>query len=350
MNPNSILNRVAAGRCDIFGGAQLHLVARHRANDASAPTRAARGGPWRGRIGPVLAALAVLSFSIGAAQADVVVSSKADTEGNVLGNIIVEVLAAHGVPTQSRLQLGSTSIVRSAIATGQIDIYPEYTGDGAFLFNSTDDAIWKDAAQSYATVKRLDYDANKLVWLGAAPANNTWGIALRKDVADANHIATFSDFATWVGAGGNIKLAASAVFINSPPARPAFEKAYGFVLRSDQLVSLTAGDTAETIAAAAQQTSGVNAGVAFGTDGGIIESGLVFLIDDKKVQPVYSPVPVVREPVLKQYPEIASLLDPVFARLDLPTLQTLNGRVEVGGEEAGAVAKDWLKSSGILTP
>ena len=81
-----------------------------------------------------------------------------------------------------------------------------------------------------------------------------------------------------------------------------------------------------------------------------MESGLVFLVDDKKVQPVYNPVPVIREPVLKQYPEIASLLDPVFARLDLPTLQTLNGRVEVGGEDAAAVAKDWLKSSGILKP
>ena len=197
-------------------------------------------------------------------------------------------------------------------------------------------------------MKRLDYDANKLVWLGAAPANNTWGIALRRDVADANHIATFSDFAAWVGAGGNIKLAASAVFINSPPALPAFEKTYGFTLKPDQLITLSGGDTAAFIAAAANQTSGANAAVVYGTDGGIAPSGLVALQDDKGVQPVYNPAPIVREAVLKQYPQIADLLKPVFAKLNLTTLQTLNGRVQVGGEAAAAVAADWLKTQGIV--
>jgi osmoprotectant transport system substrate-binding protein len=66
------------------------------------------------------------------------------------------------------------------------------------------------------------------------------------------------------------------------------------------------------------------------------------------VQPVYNPAPIIREPVLKQYPQIADLLKPVFAKLDMKTLQTLNGRVQVGGEAASAVATDWLKQQGIL--
>jgi osmoprotectant transport system substrate-binding protein len=298
----------------------------------------------------ILNALTVLALSIASAHADVVVSSKADTEGSLLGNIIIRVLRAHDIPAQDRLQLGSTEIVRGAMVDRQVDIYPEYTGDGAFLFHDTDAALWKDASRAYETVKHRDYDANKFVWLAAAPANNTWGIALRNDVAAANHIVTFSDFAKWVDGGGKVLLAASSVFINSPSALTAFEQAYGFKLAPEQLLSLATGDTAQTIAAAARQTSGVNAGVAFGTDGGIGSSGLVFLVDDKSVQPVYNPAPVIREKVLQQYPQIPSLLDPVFARLDLRTLQTLNGRVQVGGEDAGSVASDWLQSSGLLTP
>jgi len=52
--------------------------------------------------------------------------------------------------------------------------------------------------------------------------------------------------------------------------------------------------------------------------------------------------------VLKQYPQIADLLKPVFEKLDMKTLQTLNGDVQVQGEAASAVASDWLKSQGFL--
>ncbi len=81
----------------------------------------------------------------------------------------------------------------------------------------------------------------------------------------------------------------------------------------------------------------------YGTDGGIAPSGLVVLDDDKGVQPVYQPAPIIREEVLKKNPQIETLLKPVFEKLDLVTLQDLNGRVQVGGEPAKAVAEDFLK-------
>jgi len=296
----------------------------------------------------LLTALAALAFTATAAQAQVVVSSKIDTEGGVIGNIILQVLKANNVPVTDKIQLGNTKVVRSAITAGQIDIYPEYTGNGAFFFNEADKPIWNDAQKGYEEVKKLDYDQNKIVWLDPAPANNTWDIALRKEIADANKVATWSDFGKWVAGGGQVKLAASAEFVSSPAALPAFEKTYGFTLKPDQLITLSGGDTAAFIAAAANQTSGANAAVVYGTDGGIAPSNLVALTDDKGVQPVYNPAPIIREPVLKQYPQIADLLKPVFAKLDLTTLQTLNGRVQVGGEAAAAVAADWLKTQGIV--
>jgi osmoprotectant transport system substrate-binding protein len=293
------------------------------------------------------AALAV-AITATAAQAQVVVSSKIDTEGGLLGNIISQVLQANNIPVTEKIQLGASKIVRDAIVAGQIDIYPEYTGNGAFIFNEADNPLWNDAAKAYAEVAKLDLAANKIDWLAPAPANNTWAVALRKDVTDANHLVTFSDFGKWVAGGGQVKLAASAEFVSSPAALPKFESTYGFTLKPEQLVTLSGGDTAATIAAAANQTDGVNAAMVYGTDGGIAPSGLVVLQDDKGVQPVYQPAPIIRDAVLQQYPQIKDLLAPVFAKLDLVTLQTLNGRIQVNGESAKAVAIDYLKTNGFL--
>jgi osmoprotectant transport system substrate-binding protein len=86
----------------------------------------------------------------------------------------------------------------------------------------------------------------------------------------------------------------------------------------------------------------------FGTDGGLAAARLVMMDDDKGVQPVYQPAPVVRGAVLKAHPEIARALDPVFRRLDLATLRDLNGRVQIGGEPASAVAADFLRQNGFV--
>ena len=64
--------------------------------------------------------------------APVRVGSKIDTEGSLLGNIVVQVLEAGGIKTENKLQLGNNKIVRAALVAGQIDVYPEYTGNGAF--------------------------------------------------------------------------------------------------------------------------------------------------------------------------------------------------------------------------
>ena len=299
---------------------------------------------------PVLfaAVLAGAVAAASAASAKVVVSSKIDTEGSVLGNVIALALKANGVEVEDRIPLGATPVMRKAILAGEIDIYPEYTGNAAYFFSKADDTIWKDAAKGYAEAKKLDYDANKIVWLTPSPANNTWAIGIRKEVAAAEKLKSLSDFGKWVSGGGKVKLAASAEFVNSAAALPAFQTAYGFKLSPDQLIVLSGGDTAATIKAAADQTNGANAAMVYGTDGAIQPSGLVVLDDDKDVQPVYAPTPLIREVVLKAHPEIADLLKPVFESFDLKTLQTLNGRIQVNGEAAKDVAADYLKSKGFV--
>ncbi|WOI57988.1 ABC transporter substrate-binding protein [Palleronia sp. LCG004] len=283
----------------------------------------------------------------GTAAADITVSSKIDTEGGLLGNMIALALEDAGLPVERRLQLGGTQVVREAILAGQIDIYPEYTGNAAFFFNEADADTWNDADAALERARELDAE-NGITWLEAAPANNTWAIAVTGDVAEANDLSTMTDFGEWVAGGGDVTLAASTEFVSSPAVLPAMQETYGFELSNDQTVILSGGDTAATIQAAARGTSGVNAAMVYGTDGGIGATGLVVMEDDQGVQPVYEPAPIVRDETLEEYPSIPDVLNPIFEGLDLETLQQLNGRIQVGGEPAEAVARDYLTQTGVL--
>ena len=276
------------------------------------------------------------------------VGSKIDTEGKLLGHMMVLALEASGIKTQSKVSLGNTQVMRGAITAGEIDIYPEYTGNGAFIFAEEKSPVWKNLQTGYERVKALDYAKNKIVWLPPAPANNTWTIAVRKDVAVANKLVTLDDLSKWLLGGGTFKLAASAEFVERSDALPAFQTAYNFKLKPDQLLTLAGGDTSVTVRAAYEKTSGVNAAMAYGTDGAIAALGLVILDDTLGVQPVYAPAPIIREDALKRNPKIADALAPVFKLLDRPTLQSLNAKIQLEGQDAKKVAGDFLKSKGLL--
>ena len=291
-----------------------------------------------------LLALAVVS----PLEAAVVVSSKLSSESAMLGQMIRLLLEARGIPTVDRLRIGATSVVRQALLAGEIDLYVEYTGNaGLLFFNDIADPAWKDLEQGYELGSRLDYAANRIVWLTPAKASNAWALAVRADVAQAYHLRTMSDFGRWVSSGAEVVLICSAEFANAGTLR-SLERTYGFALRPSQLVVLAGGETAATIAAAAAGTNGANTAMVYGTDGGIAAAHLQILEDDRHDQPVYAPVPVIRESVLRQYPQIAAIVKPLMESFDRATLQQLNARVQINGESDEAVAIDYLQSKGWL--
>jgi len=296
----------------------------------------------------LVAAFGLVASSVVQANGPVRVGSKIDTEGKLLGNIMVLALEANGIKTENKVSLGNTKIVRTALVAGEIDIYPEYTGNGAFMLGAEKSPAWKDLRAGYELAKKMDFEKNKIVWLEPANANNTWAIAVRKDLATANQLRSMDDVGRYIAKGGTFKLAASAEFMERTDAMPAFQAAYGFKLRADQALVLAGGDTAATIKAAAEKTSGVNAAMAYGTDGPLAALGMLVMEDPKGVQPVYAPAPLVREEVLKRHPAIATILAPIFKSLDTPTLQMLNARIQLEGQDPRKVASGYLQSKGFL--
>jgi osmoprotectant transport system substrate-binding protein len=301
-----------------------------------------------GQILKLLCVAAVLSLSVPTpALAAVVVSSKLSSESAMIGEMIRLLLEAHGVPTVDRMTLGATPVVRKALLSGEIDLYVEYTGNAGFFFNDAANPAWKDLRQGYALGARLDYAANHIVWLTPGDASNAWALAVRRDVAEAQHLKTMSDFARWVAGGGKVMLACSAEFANAGTLR-SLERTYGFTLTSAQMIVLAGGETSATIMAAAARTNGINTAMVYGTDGGIAAANLEILEDDRHDQPVYAPVPTMREAVLKEYPQVAAIVKPLMESFTRETLQRLNARVQVNGESAESVAEDYLRARGFL--
>ncbi|MFC6618631.1 ABC transporter substrate-binding protein [Deinococcus radiophilus] len=275
----------------------------------------------------------------------VTVGSKIDTEGALLCQITKLSLIDAGFTVNDKCSTGATNVVRAALEQGEIDLYPEYTGSAIYILNEAgatiDDAVSRDAEQAYTTVKELDAE-NGIIWLDRAPANNTWAVAVPQALAEENSLATMADFARWVNDGGAVKLAASQEFVDRDDALKAFEATYGFELTPEQLVIVPGGNTTQTETAAAQGTSGVNAAMAYGTDGAIGALGLVALTDPEGAVAVYQPALTVREETLNKFPQIADIMNPIFAGLNETTLAELNGRIAVNGEDAAKVAQDWL--------
>lgn len=296
----------------------------------------------------LLCVLLVLLAFTAHGQDAVRVGSKADNEGAVLGQILLQVLRQQGVPVVDRTQLGPTSIVRRALLNGDLDVYPEYTGNAAFFFHRESDPAFRDASKAYALAASLDLAANRLVWLRPAPADNHWAIGVRGDVAQAAKLRTLDDFARWVNGGGGVLLAGSAEFVESDAALPAFQSAYGFTLRGNQLLVLAGGDTSATIKAAAEGISGVNASMVYSTDGAIAITGLVVLDDPRHVEMVYQPAPVLRDEVLRRYPVMRRALEGAFRPLTVEVLRKLNARTQIDGDDPAVVARDYLHEQGLL--
>jgi len=299
----------------------------------------------------VILGLSVLLFcglpaSVFAAGA-VVVSSKLSSESVVIGEMMRLLLDANGIATVDRMTLAGTPIMRRAIIAGEIDLYVEYTGNAGFFFNVAADPAWKDLEKGYELGSRLDYQAHRIVWLTPAPASNAWALAVRDDVAQPNHLQTMTDFGRWVAAGGPLMLACSAEFANSASLR-SMMSTYGFSLRPDQLIVLAGGDSSATIRAAAEHTNGTNTAMVYSTDGAVADAHLRILEDDRHEEPVYAPVPIIRESVLKSNPRIAAIVKPLMQSLTQARLQQLNERIQMDGEPPVTVAEEYLKSLGML--
>lgn len=298
----------------------------------------------------ILTALTVTTALLGSASAkSIVVGSKLDPEAQILGQMILLTLKNAGLDVTDKTNLGDTGVNRKAILAGEIDVYPEYTGNAVYLFPKAK-ITSKQAGNPgtiYGLARALDAK-NGITWLKPANVNNTWVIAVPEKLAGSAKLKSVADLAKYLNGGGTFKIAGSPEFFNRPDTMPAFEGMYGFKLKDTQKLVLAGATPVQTQQAASSGTNGVNAAMAYGTDATLAALNMVALTDPKGAQAVYQPAPIIRSDTLKAFPQIEALLNKTFATLDAKTLQKLNGQVALDGKTPADVASAYLKGKGLI--
>jgi osmoprotectant transport system substrate-binding protein len=303
----------------------------------------------------IIVCLSLILFSacttnIAEEKKPVTIATMLDSEGSVLGQIILQVLNANGIETIDRINFGTPDILRAALENNEVDLVVDYTGSGQYYHpeDATDTSIWNDPVKGYEFTAELDFEKNNIVWLTPSPANNTESIAVRREFSETNNITDMAQLAAYINAGNEFKLIAASSFVENPMGLLGYEEAYGFKLTNDQIIALSSGNTAEMLKALAEKTNGVNASLVYGTDGALDKLDLVVLDDPKHIPPVYLPAPVIRKEVLDMYPEIEMLLKPIFESLTLEVLQNLNAQVAYDGKDAAEVARTYLEENNFI--
>jgi osmoprotectant transport system substrate-binding protein len=265
----------------------------------------------------------------------IAVGSKNFTESILIAEIYAQALERAGLRVVRRLNLGSTQIAMAAMARGDIDLYPEYTGTA--LIDVLHRAPMRDPRAIYATVKAAFAHDYGIVWLQASPMNDSQGMATTPAISSAYDLHTLSQLARLAP---RLRLATIPEFVTRPDGLPGLQRLYG----GFRFSSVRTYDIALKYQALLDGQADV--ATAFTTDGAILTDRLVVLIDDKHLWPPYNVAPLVRRAALARVPRIGPVLDAIAPAITSRATQAMNAQIETGGRDPADVAADFLRSAG----
>ncbi len=276
--------------------------------------------------------------------AELNVGGKEFTEQLVLCELTAQALESTGATVDRTCGLSGTATVRSALTSGDIDMYWEYTGTGWITHLGETKPI-EDPQELYQAVAEQDQQANSITWLDPAPANNTYAVAVSREKAEELGVETLSDYAELATTDpAAASFCGAAEFFGRDDGWPGLQDAYGFELPDSEVSELAAGAIYNSIDKARPCVFGE----VFATDGRIAALDLVVLEDDKNFFTAYNPAVTVRSEVLEENQAIEDVLAPVTEALTDETLQSLNAAVDVDGKTPEDAANEWLIKEGFI--
>ncbi len=270
------------------------------------------------------------------ARRPVVVASKPFGESYLLAEMFAQVLEAHGFRVERRRGLGATEIAFQALRRGAIDVYPEYTGTGLLAILGEEPAA--DPRQVFAYVSRVFRQRFGVRWLPPLGFENTYAIAVRREVAQQRGLGTLTDLAR---EGGDFVAGFTPDFIGRPDGLPGLERVYGFA--PADIRSLLPAIKYQALAAGE-----VDVIDGYSTDGLISRYDLVVLEDDRNFFPPYEAAALLNGEFGRAFPRAVLALSELSGRLSEATMRQLNRRIEVDGEAIPAVARDALRTIGVV--
>ena len=265
------------------------------------------------------------------------IATKPMTEGYILGQMLTELIEQD---TDLKVNMttgvgGGTSNIHPAIVKGEFDLYPEYTG------TSWEAVLKKEASYDESKFDELQKEYKEkynLEYVNLYGFNNTYGLAVNRDIAEEYNLKTYSDLAA---VSNNLIFGAEYDFFEREDGYKELQKVYNvdFKKKIDMDIGLKYQ---------AMKDKKIDVMVIFTTDGQLAISDVVVLEDDKKMYPSYRAGTVVRSEILSKYPELKAVLEKLNNILDDKTMADLNYQVESEGKKPEDVAREYLQEKGLL--
>ena len=265
------------------------------------------------------------------------IATKPMTEGYILGQMLTELIEQD---TDLKVNItngvgGGTSNIHPAIVKGEFDLYPEYTG------TSWEAVLKKEASYDESKFDELQKEYKEkynLEYVNLYGFNNTYGLAVNKDIAKKYNLKTYSDLAK---ISNNLIFGAEYDFFEREDGYKELQKVYNMNFKKQ--IDMDIG-----LKYQAMKDKKIDVMVIFTTDGQLAISDVVVLEDDKKMYPSYRAGTVIRSEILSEYPELKPVLEKLNNILDDKTMADLNYQVESEGKKPEDVAREYLQEKGLL--
>ena len=298
-----------------------------------------RRGIWIGLLGFIATAAALRAEpTVGQDPArKLVIGSKNFAESRLLAEMLkILVEDRSDFEVEHRANLGGTLVCMEALRAGAIDVYPEYTGTGWTVILEEKRRA-SDPMRTYFEVAKAYRERWDIEWLSPFGLDNTYVLAISEAKAASLGITTISDL---VAHGPSLTAGFSIEFMERPDGWPGLREFYSLQLGSAR--GLEHGLAYEALAAGE-----VDLVDAYATDGKLLRYPLRRLKDDRGFFPPYQAAPIVRGAVLRDHPELRSMLDGLAYRIDDASMTKLNHAVEVEQRGFREVAMGFLRDEGL---
>ena len=286
----------------------------------------------------VLCIIAVVITSFGLQQAETIhIATKPMTEQYVIGEML-DILIEQDTDLNVELTQGvggGTSNIQPAMESGEFDLYPEYTGTAWNMVLKNEDIYSEDQFDEL----QKEYDENySMQWRGMYGFNNTYGLVVRREIAEQYGLETYSDLAA---VAPELTFGAEYDFFEREDGYDALCDTYN--LKFKNTMDLDIGLKYQAL-----DEGQLDVMVVFTTDGQLSSSDVVVLEDDRHFYPSYLCGNVVRSEVLDEHPELNDVFDKVTGLISDSDMAQMNYDVETEGKEPGDVARQFLSDHGLL--
>ena len=271
-----------------------------------------------------------LLFAFCSKREALVIGSKNFTESVILGELLAQKLERNGCNVDRRLNMGGTFVCDTAIRSGAIDAYVEYSGTALTAILKL--PAMNDRAKVNDLV-RAAYEKRALRWSPALGFNNTFAMIVRRADADKLGLRTISDLAK---VAPNFQPGFGYEFTERPDGWPGLQRAYGLQF-ANAARTMDLGLTYKAVAAGQVDLIAGNS-----TDGLIDSLGLVVLDDDKHFFPPYDAVVVQRNDIDARCSGASKSLESLANSIDDATMRRLNYEVDGKKRAVADVVKEFL--------